>query len=48
MKKVRDGNQKRRNREDRSNGKPPKEKIDQVAKRLFSEYSEAWEELADH
>jgi len=31
-----------------SNGKPSEEKIESVRKRLFNEYSEAWEELADH
>lgn len=48
MKKVKDDNQERRSDKDGSNGKPPREKIDRIAKRLFSEYSEAWEELADH
>jgi len=31
-----------------SNGKPSEEKIESTRKRLLKEYSEAWEELADH
>ncbi len=31
-----------------SNGKPSEEKIRRVRRRLLDEYSEAWEELADH
>lgn len=31
-----------------SGGKPSEEKIESVRKRLLKEYSEAWEELADH
>jgi len=31
-----------------SDGKPSEEKIESVRKRLLKEYSEAWEELADH
>jgi len=31
-----------------SNGKPSEEKVESTRKRLLKEYSEAWEELADH
>jgi len=31
-----------------ANGKPSEEKIKRIRKRLFREYSKAWEELADH